>query len=290
MASEAEIKRRVREFYDQVGWQEVGEGIYQNARYEDLRPVSQEYINRCHARVSRYLESEGCYLLDAGSGPIQYPAYLEYSRGYEYRVCADISIQALAEARKRIGDHGLFVVCDIAYLPFTSNVFDGVVSLHTIHHLPIDEHLQAYEELYRVMLPERCAVVVNGWHNPRLGIALNKARKFILRARGFINRRILGRKISRAAINPAGALQDDEDVKSTFVEKNTSAWLKQQVGSQMPIRIYVWRSVNVKIMRTLIHEKWAGRRLLRVLYWLEERFPRWFGENGNYPLIVIRKT
>jgi hypothetical protein len=39
MASEAEIKRRVREFYDQVGWQEVGEGIYQNARYEDLRPV-----------------------------------------------------------------------------------------------------------------------------------------------------------------------------------------------------------------------------------------------------------
>ena len=39
-----EIKEQVRQFYNQVGWQMVGEGIYQNARYEDLRPVSSEYI------------------------------------------------------------------------------------------------------------------------------------------------------------------------------------------------------------------------------------------------------
>jgi len=25
------------------------------------------------------------------------------------------------------------------------------------------------------------------------------------------------------------------------------------------------------------------------VYWLEERFPRFFGENGQYPLIVIKK-
>ena len=34
------------------------------------------------------------------------------------------------EARKRIGAHGLFVVCDVANLPFRPDVFDGVVSLH----------------------------------------------------------------------------------------------------------------------------------------------------------------
>ncbi len=109
-----DVKQQVREFYDQVGWQQVDAGLYQNARYEDLRPVSQEYIHRCHLRVGRHLRTKGDYLLDAGSGPIQYPEYLEYSHGYNYRVCADISIVALQEARERIGSHGLFVVADIA--------------------------------------------------------------------------------------------------------------------------------------------------------------------------------
>jgi hypothetical protein len=57
-----DVKRQVREFYDQVGWKEVGEGVYQNARYEDLRPVSREYIHRCHLRVTRHLKPDG-YLL-----------------------------------------------------------------------------------------------------------------------------------------------------------------------------------------------------------------------------------
>ena len=39
MTTEIEIKQQVKDFYDQVGWQEVSEGVYQNARYEDLRPV-----------------------------------------------------------------------------------------------------------------------------------------------------------------------------------------------------------------------------------------------------------
>jgi len=33
---ENNIKGQVRQFYDQVGWQMAGEGLYQNARYEDL--------------------------------------------------------------------------------------------------------------------------------------------------------------------------------------------------------------------------------------------------------------
>ena len=70
---------------------------------------------------------------------------------------------AMQEAAKRTGEHGLFVVADIANLPFKEEVFDGVVSLHTIHHVPGPEKGQAYRELYRVMKPERSGVVVNGW-------------------------------------------------------------------------------------------------------------------------------
>ena len=137
--------------------------FYQNARYEDLRPVSAEYIRRCHLRVNRFIKNEGQMLLDAGSGPVQYPEYLTYSQNYKFRVCADISIIALKEARKRLGDKGLYVVTDVANLPFKKDTFDGLVSLHTLHHLQLEDQKKAYEEFYRVLRPESSAVVVNGW-------------------------------------------------------------------------------------------------------------------------------
>ena len=289
MNTEIDIKQNVREFYDQVGWQQVSEGVYQNARYEDLRPVSREYIHKCHMRVKTHLPDHGRFLLDAGSGPIQYPEYVLYSDGYDYRVCADISFQALTEARKRIGDHGLMVVADVANLPFCSEAFDGIVSLHTIHHLPLSEHPQAYNDLFRVLKSDGSAVVVNGWHKPPLGVVLDRLRKFTLRLRGFINRRIF-RKSQVSEGNLAQSAQLSIDTKSTFVEKNDADWLKRTVGNQLPLEILVWRSVSVKVLRTFIHDGWGGRGILRFLFWLEERFPHWFGENGQYPLVVIQKN
>jgi hypothetical protein len=48
--------------------------------------------------------------------------------------------------------------------------------------------------------------------------------------------------------------------------------------------------VTVRFMRALIHPKLGGRFWLGLLYRLEERYPHYFGENGKYPLIVIRKV
>ncbi len=290
MTDEVEVKQQVREFYDQVGWREISDGLYQNARYEDLRPVSKEYIHRCHMRVLDHLSLSGRYLLDAGSGPIQYPEYLSYSEHYKFRVCADISIQALIEAQKRIGTHGLFVVADIANLPFPNDVFDGLVSLHTVHHLPTEQHLQAYQELYRVLIPGHTGIVVNGWHQPALAKVLKSIRKVTQLIQGFINQRLLGRKPSREKINPIGAIQSDYEVKSTFVDKNHPSWFAREISSRVPVDIFVWRSVSVKDLRTFIHPSWGGRGILRVLFWLEDQFPHWFGKNGQYPLIVISKN
>ncbi len=190
----SEVQQQVREFYDQVGWKMVGDNVYQNARYEDLRPVSREYIHRCHLRVRRHLPGSGRYLLDAGSGPIQYPEYLEYSRDHQFRVCADISITALEEARRRIGDRGLFVVCDITRLPFRPDVFDGVVSLHTIHHLPEPAQPGAFSELYRVLAPGNTAVVVNGWSSSELMDSFSPLIRFSNRLRS-MGRRLQGKRV-----------------------------------------------------------------------------------------------
>jgi ubiquinone/menaquinone biosynthesis C-methylase UbiE len=264
-----------------VGWHQVSDGVYQNARYEDLRPVSQPYIHQCHLRVKRHLKSQGRFLLDAGSGPIQYPEYLEYSKGYQYRVCADLSIVALQEARQRIGESGLFAVADVAHLPFKCDAFDGIVTLHTFHHLPEGGHLQAYQEVYRVLMPASSAVIVNGWEEPLLTLILEAP----LRMRRSL--RILYKNIKKRFSSPKG---HEEEVKGTFVAKNSAGQLKKELSEEMNVDILVWRSVSVRFLRAYIHAPFGGRVLLRGLYWLEEHFPRFFGENGQYPLIVLRKS
>jgi ubiquinone/menaquinone biosynthesis C-methylase UbiE len=291
----SEVKQEVKQFYDQVGWKLVGADVYQNARYEDLRPVSRQYIHECHLRVMRHLSPSGRFLLDAGSGPVQYPEYLEYSRDYQYRVCADISLTALQEARKRLGDRGLYVVADVANLPFKAEVFDGVVSLHTIHHLPEEEHLRAFRELYRVLAQGKKAVVVNGWSASRWVNYFEPLIRFANRLRhvfarlGWTVEESVDETNDAAGQRKAGRGKTGGTPKGTFTSKHDAEWVKRDVGHYMPVEILVWRSVTVRFMRALIHPRLGGRALLRWLYALEERYPRYFGEHGKYPLIVIQK-
>ncbi len=286
--NDVDLKSQVRAFYDQVGWQQVGEGVYQNAKYEDLRPVSHEYIHRCHLRVKRHLPAGGKYLLDAGSGPIQYPEYLTYSEGYRFRICADISIVALQEARQRIGKHGLFVVADVANLPFKADAVDGVVSLHTIHHLPREEHPKAYGELYRVLKPGGSGVAVNGWGWARLAYGLN----FPIRVKKHLKRWILGlarRLKGKQSPQKSGRAVAQADLKVAYADKYDYRWLLAHVGGLFPVEIRVWRSVNTSTLRFYIHAWLGGRWILRGLFWLEERFPHFFGKHGAYPLLIFKK-
>lgn len=276
-------KQQVREFYDQIGWSQVGDGLYQNARYEDLRPVSREYIHKCHMRVRRHLAPSGDILLDAGSGPVQWPEYLTYSEDYKYRLCADISITALKEARIRLGEKGLFVVADIANLPFRSDAFDGVVSMHAIHHLPVEEHKKAYSELYRVMKNERSGVIVNGWDSPKLMQAMTVLVRPLRVLKSLVTRRQLPGFVKKRKARSV------EKNTGTHVRKTDADWLRSELAGVAPMEIYVWRSLSTRVMRILIHRWLGGFYILRLVYWFEEKYPGYFGENGQYPLVVIRK-
>ena len=307
---ETSTKADVRAFYNTIGWKQVADGIYQNARYDDLRPVSQAYIQGCHRRVPQYLAESGRFLLDAGSGPIQYKVYETFSEGYSYRVCADISDTALKEARNKIGDarsggHGLFVVADVANLPFRSEVFDGLVSMHTIHHLPLEEHSQAYGGLNRVLKSGCSGVIINGWSSSLIMDpfrALSKGRR---RAYEAFNR-------MRGKSAPSGAKGTTEDgrpetgkkaaspvpgppspvtpaPKNTFVQKHNYAWFKRSIMPSHEVEVRVWRTASVHFLKNYIFEVRGGRILLAWLFRMEERFPHFFGRNGTYPLIVMRK-
>jgi len=287
---EFEIKNQVREFYDQVGWKQVSDGVYQNARYEDLRQVSKEYIQRCHMRVKRFLAAEGDYLLDAGSGPVQYPEYLTYSQDYRFRVCADISITALMEARQRLGDRGLYVVCDIAHLPFKREVFDGIVSLHAIHHIPYENQPNAYLNLYRVLKAGKSAAIVNAWNHSSLMARLKWLMFLMERLNGLVNR--LTHPKPKEEPEPAiGSLRRPKAPPTgTYAQHYDAATLMGEfVRYKIPAEISPWRSLSVQFLRAVIHPRLGGGALLRMVYNLEEKYPHFFGRNGQYPLIIIRK-
>jgi SAM-dependent methyltransferase len=293
--NDKKIRNEVKDFYNQVGWQTIGETLYQNAKYEDLRPVSRDYLHRCHMRVKHHLAPEGQYYLDAGSGPVQYPEYLTYSEGYQKRICMDISLFALQEARKRVGEHGFYVLADITHLPFTSETFDGISALHTIHHVPMADKSVAYEELYRTLKPGRNMVTVDGWTNAYLMVRLRRFMAVMSRVRGWWERKFFK---DQGEPDQEPELPSQFEVPSgetssrpagTFVEKYDADGLIESLTGRMDFNILVWRSVSVAFLRAVIHPDWGGRFWLKVLFWIEERFPRLLGRIGQYPLIVIHK-
>jgi SAM-dependent methyltransferase len=203
----------------------------------------------------------------------------------------DISIRALREAEERIGDHGLFVVGDVARLPFKSGAFDGEVSLHTVHHLPPDEHQQAFFELNRALAEGGRAVVVTSW-------GTNSALMRFLRSPINLMKRLLQayqriRGIEQSHADLVAGLKPEADqllsTAGTFTAKHTYHWTKSALQGLPTFNIFVWRSVNTNFLRAFVHRRFFGKGLLRMLFWFEELAPRFFGRIGQYPMITFEK-
>jgi SAM-dependent methyltransferase len=270
------IKKDVQEFYDKLGWEKSDDGFSDASIYEDLRPVAAEYIHRCHQRVKQHLPDSGRYLLDVASGPIQYPEYVAYSAGYERRVCADISLRALVEARKRLGEKGFYVVADIANLPFADNTFDGIVSLHTIYHVPAAEQEKAFNEVHRVLAPERPAVVVYSWgaRSPLMLLMLMPFQVW-----NWLGRRIRARAVSLGR----------SDSPALYGHHYGYWWFASRKWP-FSYELYSWRSVSPDFTKIYVRPRLFGRSLLSLLFRTENAWPRFFGRVGQYPMIVFRKT
>jgi len=271
-----EDKQLVRNFYNQKGWFANEEGNYEDAViYEDLREISKDYLKKCHDRVSRFLNPSGTYMLDAASGALQYPDYLQYSANYHYRVCVDFSFQALSEARKKLGEKGIYILADMTNMPFKDNVMDGFVSLNTIYHIPKDEQVTAIKELYRLLAPGDKGIVVYDWfkHSPWMNFWMLPFRGAV-----FIKNRLL---------NTFGKI-----FKTKGAEKRLYSYAHDQKYFMKNLPLYklvVWRSLSVHLMRYYIHPWLFGKQILDWVYTKEEKDPELCGLKGEYPMLVFEK-
>lgn len=255
------IEDQVRDFYEEHGWHaETEDASYADAElWEDLRPCAAEYVSACRRKVLDYLPPSGERLLDAGSGPIQYPEYLEYSAGFAKRVCVDLSQRALDDARLKLGDRGEYVRASLLDLPFPDGHFDAAVSLHTIYHIDGVRQESAVRELLRVLEPGARAVVV--YANPdRLAARLKRL------------------------FRPQG----DPESGPIYFFAHRLAWWKR-FSDEASIRIVPWRFLNANESRRLIPDNALGARMFRAVLAFERRFPRLATWSGCYPMIVLTK-
>jgi len=284
-------KKEVQDFYEQVGWQKVGEELFTDAlRFEDLRPVSKDYIHKCHLRVNRYLKTTGKYILDVASGPIQYPEYLSYSSCFDIRICVDISFLALKEAMGKLRDRGIYLLADITNLPLKDGSVDAVVSLHTIYHVPEDEQATAFHEIYRVLKPGSSAVVVYCRGSDSFFMKLPSLPLLSFRTTLMIMRMLkasITRRLGKGKDRHFREFSKASEPKLYFHAHGYRYFTSQLRG--VDFDVLVWRSVSVPFMKKYIHSYLLGKHSLALIYWLEDRFPSVIGRLGQYPMFVIKK-
>jgi ubiquinone/menaquinone biosynthesis C-methylase UbiE/uncharacterized protein YbaR (Trm112 family) len=281
------LKRMVQDYYDQIGWLIGEKGEYVDVeQFADTRTVVHKYYSKCGLRMHSYLKPKGKYILDVGSGP----AKDRFGGGYSKRICVDLSFRALQEAQKHLGDKGLYLLADATNLPLQSASLDAAVSLHAIYHIPAEEQKTALEEMHRVLKSRSSAIVVYSWSHSALlmnifhfpincFLALRKRFKRIYK--------FITGKSDKIGSTPPGKTGSSAGPQLYFHAHDFQYFKKN--NWTFDLEIAVWSSLSIQFMRTYIHKLFLGELILRGIFWLEDRFPRFFRQWGQYPLLVIRK-
>jgi SAM-dependent methyltransferase len=191
----------------------------------------------------------------------------------------DISFQALLQARKKLGDSGIYILADMTEIPIQDDAIDAAISLHTVYHIHRDLQEKAIRELHRVIRPGSKAVIVYswGWHSLFMNIAILPLR--VVRAIRRIIRILTRNLVRRRIIKKSAGLY--------FYTHNRKWLVKQNLPFRVEIR--VWRSLHTDFLKLYAHRALFGKRLLRWIWNLEEKYPRTMGRIGAFPMFILHK-
>lgn len=271
-------KERVFKYYNEINYDSKnGLKIYEDSpKWVDFRNVSNEYIRNSFTRAKKYLNPKGKYLLDIASGPIGLKEYIDLSENFEFRICADISVNALIQAKYNYSHKkGIFICADICNIPIKDNICDSVLCQHTLYHIPKNEQKKAVEEMYRVTKTGSNIVIVYSlfYHSWFMNITLFPIQLYR------IVRHIAG-KIYVRLFNSKPRL---------YFYPHSLGWFKRSFDFSNKIEFYCWRSTNKYFLDLFIHEKLGGKKILNWLMKSEDKYSKFWGIIGEYPVIRINK-
>lgn len=271
-------KDSVQRFYDEVGWAKNDAGHFEDSvAFVAQDAAARAYHDRCLTRVGRYLDAEGEFLLDAASGPLPHEEHLAYSKGFVRRICVDFSVLALREAKRKLGDHGIYLVADLTRLPLRENSMDAAISLHTIYHIPAAQQRDALAELYRVAKPGSKILVAYNWGSKCWIRKMNKRLGWLPRQ--------LRKRVDRHA-------PPEETAGATKPKIYTHTHRYRDIadlGAPLGMKIVALQSLGRAVSQQFSSTPRLGRALFALFFWLEDRFPALFGRIGQYPLLILHK-
>lgn len=273
-------KKRVFDYYNDVNFYiQDNYSVYaDSAKWVDYRKVSEDYMRNSFTKAGRYLPAKGKYLLDIASGTIGFPEYINLSNGYEYRICVDISVNALIGAKynlEKAGKKGIYICGDITNIPIQDNICDAVLSQHTLYHIPKNEQALAVNEMYRVAKPNSKIVIIYCWfyHSWMMNISLNIVQIY----------RITRHYLSKIFVRIIKSKQ------SLYFYAHSHRWFKKTFAFSDKIDFFAWRSTNKYFMDIYIHEKLGGKKILKLISDLEDKHSKFMSTFGEYAAIVISK-
>lgn len=253
-----------KDFYENEGWREVGEGLYEDTRrWEDLRPCAASYVRACTRRILDHIPAAGQVLLDVGSGPVVHDEYLELSRRFVKHYCVDLSERALAAARARVGDRGVYVHGDFCAVELPDDYFDCVVCLHMLYHVRADLQEAFVRRMLHLAKPG--APVVVAYANPR-----DVTHLFPLLRRTLDAARPQYNSYPYYFIHPI-------------------AWW-QRFADQAEVDLHPMRALNVEDARALVPDNPEGTLVFEAIRQLEETHPMLLARWGHYYIVVLRRA
>ena len=271
-AREEDDSRGVRDFYQNEGWEKGEDGLYADSRsFVDMRPVAREFESECIDRIGRYFQTGGKYLLDAGSGPIPHDRLLKYGDKFEKRVCVDLSVAGLRQAREKLGDRGVYLQADVSSLPIRSDSVDAITCNHVLYQIPADLQRKAFLELWRVLKPGGVAVIVYWWPETPLTGYLGKAAK-----------------LTRLLTGMRGHAAHHGSWPQLYHHAHSLDWFRAQ-GWPFKYEFDTLRVVSNGFTLHHVSDDWRGRMFMRAVMALQRIAPGYCGRRGLMPAIVIRK-
>ena len=277
-SSMSKEKQIAKEFYDTFGWYRNKYGVYKDtAAFVDMRSVLDSYRHKTHIRVKNFLRSRGEHFLDAGSGAIPHPEYLEYSSDYKWRVCVDLSQRALIEARSKLKEKGFLVLADVTKLPFRDEVFDASILAHVLYHIPRDEQKSVVLELYRTLKSGSSCVIIYSWPT----CLITKIVEFVFLVVRFFH--------VRAPKRTNNSLNEENILPPLYFHAHDYRWFQENFPDDWDLDIRCWRLVSTNFTRIFVPNNFLGELLMRVISWFETKIPHGLSRIGQYPMIIIRK-
>ena len=171
-------------------------------------------------------------------------------------------------AKRKLGDHGEYLHGSFFDIDLPEESFDCAITLHCIYHMDFNEQETAIRKLLSLLKPGVPLIVV--YSNP------------------YSFEQIIFKPIKNI-IKFFLIFKQRKHNKREFYFKPHSLFWWNRFSDESIVKINPWRTFSARMQKIAFPNNYIGKNMFKVLFNLEENFPKFFVFFGTYPIITLTK-